>query len=155
LPGGQGPFEAGILIPDLLELLPEQPIAVLVRAQLSWHLSADRHWGLLTIVSQPTDQVVLGGANVTFTIVVAGTGPITYQWQFNGTNLPNNIITTVAGGGASFSDNGSARNASLTSPQGVAVGTNNNLFISDNDDNVVRKVVTNALRSAVLIVSCQ
>ena len=28
---------------------------------------------------------------------VSGSGPYTYQWQFNGTNLPNNLIQTVAG----------------------------------------------------------
>lgn len=102
-----------------------------------------------TIVSAPTNQVVLSGANVTFTIAASGAGPFTYQWQFNGTNLPNNIITTVAGGGASFGDNGQATNASLNNPQGVGVDTNGNLFITDNDNNVVRKVDTNGIIAIV------
>jgi len=93
-----------------------------------------------TIVSQPTNQVVLSGANVTFAMLVSGAGPFTYQWQFNGTSLTNQIITTVAGGGASFGDNGPATKATLNNPQGVAVDTNGNWFIADNDDNVVRKV---------------
>jgi hypothetical protein len=52
-------------------------------------------------------------------VAVDGTGPFTYQWQFNGTNLPNNIITTVAGNGtAGYSgDGGAATNASLNYPQ--------------------------------------
>lgn len=103
----------------------------------------------LTIVSQPTNQVVLSGANVTFAIVVSGAGPLTYQWQFNGTNLPNDIITTLAGGGASFGDNVPATNASLTNPQGVALDSNENLFVTDNDDNVVRKVDTNGIIATV------
>ncbi|HWD93931.1 MAG TPA: hypothetical protein VG938_16495 [Verrucomicrobiae bacterium] len=102
-----------------------------------------------TVISQPTNQVVLSGTNVTFSMVVSGVGPFSYQWQFNGTNLPNNIITTVAGGGATFANNVSATNAALTNPQGVAVDTNGNLFITDNDDDVVRKVDTNGIIATV------
>jgi hypothetical protein len=28
-------------------------------------------------------------------MLVSGTGPFIYQWQFDGTNLPNGIITQV------------------------------------------------------------
>ena len=53
---------------------------------------------VLTI--QPTNQTVMAGGTATFTVVVAGTGPFTYQWLFNGTNLSDGgIITTAAGGG--------------------------------------------------------
>ena len=105
--------------------------------------------GQPTVVSAPTNQVVLSGANVTFAIGVSGTGPFTYQWLFNGTNLPNNIITTVAGGGTSFGNNGLATNASLAEPQGVAVDSNGNLLITDNDDAVVRKVDTNGIINTI------
>ena len=49
--------------------------------------------------TQPGIQTVLAGTNVAFSVAVDGTGPFSYQWQLNGTNLPNNIITTVAGNG--------------------------------------------------------
>ncbi|HEY9153598.1 MAG TPA: immunoglobulin domain-containing protein, partial [Opitutaceae bacterium] len=39
-----------------------------------------------TITTQPTSQTVTAGANVTFTVVAAGTTP-TYQWQKGGTNI--------------------------------------------------------------------
>lgn len=106
-------------------------------------------WSQPVIVSQPTNQIVMSGSNVTFSIVVSGTGPFTYQWQFDGTNLPNNIITTAAGGGASLGDNGPATNASLYYPQGVGFDTNGNLFITDNNDNIVRKVDTNEVITSV------
>ena len=51
------------------------------------------------ITQQPTNQVVMVGGAATFSVAVSGTGPFTYQWQFNGTNLPSGIITTVAGNG--------------------------------------------------------
>jgi hypothetical protein len=41
------------------------------------------------ITNQPTNQIVLNGSNVSFSVTVSGTWPFTYQWQFNRTNLPN------------------------------------------------------------------
>ena len=104
-----------------------------------------------TITTQPTNQVVIGGGNVTFNVVVSGTGPFTYQWQFNGTNLPPaGIITTVAGNGsAPFSgDGGVATNAEIQ-PTGVAVDAAGNLFIADDDNNRIRKVDTNGIITTV------
>ena len=40
-----------------------------------------------SIASQPTSQVVSVGATVVFSVAAAGTAPLNYQWQFNGTNL--------------------------------------------------------------------
>jgi hypothetical protein len=40
-----------------------------------------------SIASQPTNQVVSVGATVVFSVVAAGTAPLNYQWQSNGTNL--------------------------------------------------------------------
>jgi hypothetical protein len=37
---------------------------------------------------QPSSQVVLSGISATFSPIVLGTGPLGYQWLFNGTNLP-------------------------------------------------------------------
>ena len=39
------------------------------------------------ITSQPGNQTVAAGGNATFTIVVTGTPPLSYQWRFNETNL--------------------------------------------------------------------
>jgi len=55
---------------------------------------------------------------------------------------PDGLLTVVAGNGlAGYSgDGGSAANASLFGPNGVAVDAAGNLFISDCNNNVVRKV---------------
>jgi hypothetical protein len=49
------------------------------------------------ITSQPVRPPVVWGGNVTFGVMATGVGPLNYQWQLNGTNLPNNIISTFAG----------------------------------------------------------
>ena len=38
------------------------------------------------IVVPPQSQTVMEGSNVTFTVTASGTPPLSYQWQFNGTN---------------------------------------------------------------------
>ena len=57
-------------------------------------------------------------------------------------NLTTGIITTVAGNGtAGYSGNGGpAKSAELFDPSGVVVNSSGNLYISDTDNNVVRKV---------------
>ncbi len=97
-----------------------------------------------SITNQPTSHTVMVGSNVTLNVGVTGTGPFQYQWQFNGTNLPNNIITTVAGMFA-IGDGGSSTNAAIYGPSGVAVDTIGNLYIADYRNNRIRKVGTNGV----------
>jgi len=52
----------------------------------------------LQIVTQPSNQVALVGANVQFTVSASGSQPMTYQWYFN-TNtpvLPPSSIATLS-----------------------------------------------------------
>ena len=105
----------------------------------------------ISIIAQPASQALWAGGNVTFVVEVSGVGPFTYQWQLNNVNLPNGIITTVAGNGtAGYSgDGGPAINASLDYPFGVAVDAAGNLFIADNDNSVIREVSTNGIITTV------
>jgi Bacterial Ig domain/Immunoglobulin domain/Immunoglobulin I-set domain len=59
-----------------------------------------------SIVSQPQDKTVTAGNSATFNVSVAGTAPLSYQWTFNGGNIPgateaslvlNNVTTNNAG----------------------------------------------------------
>ena len=104
-----------------------------------------------TITIQPTSQTVMAGGSAIFSVAVSGTEPFTYQWQWNGTNLPNGIITTVAGKSSSgyFGDGGAATNARLSYPYGIAVDASGNLFIADYNNNRIRKVDSNGMITTV------
>src|SRR5205823_271937 len=47
------------------------------------------------ILVQPQSQGVLAGSNVTFWVSAAGTAPLSYQWQLNGTNLASATTTNL------------------------------------------------------------
>jgi len=100
------------------------------------------------ITSEPVNPSVVWGGNATFSITATDVGPLTYQWQLNGTNLPNNnIITTVAGG--QLFNNLPATNTILNSAAGVATDSLGNLFIADTVNHVIRKVDTNGLATII------
>jgi hypothetical protein len=101
-----------------------------------------------TITTQPASQTNLAGTTATFAVAVTGTGPFTYQWQLNGDNLPNGIISTMAGGGSNL-DGTVAVGASLSWPSGLAFDGAGNMYIADNGDARVRKVGTNGIISTV------
>jgi len=96
-------------------------------------------------------QTVLAGTNVSLSVVMGGGGPYTYQWQFNGVNIPNNIITTAAGNGigTNAGDGGAAANASLQCPRGVTFDASGNLYIADQNNSRIRKVDTNGVITTV------
>lgn len=100
------------------------------------------------ITNQPTSQTVVLGGTAVFNVGVTGVGPFTYQWQLNGTNLPNNIITTVAGNGSfsgNLGDGGSSMIASLNAPSSLAVDVTGNVYIADRGNNCIRKLGTNGI----------
>jgi len=98
----------------------------------------------LTVVLPPTNQSVMPGTNVTFTALAVGPSPLRYQWQREGTNLPNatnpslvlaNVQPTQAGNYAVIVTNAIGQPTSfpvvlqvvgaplLTQPQRLADGT--------------------------------
>src|SRR5260221_5783788 len=58
------------------------------------------------ITSQPQSQTVIVGADVTFSVTAAGTGPLTYQWRKNGNTIVGATIPTLALSNVQFSDVG-------------------------------------------------
>jgi sugar lactone lactonase YvrE len=104
-----------------------------------------------SLTAQPTSLAVLPGANATFEVMLDGVGPFTYQWQFNGNNLPNNMIATVAGNGRGTyaGDGGTATNASLNTPSGVALDAKGNLYIADTANNRIRRMDTSGIIATV------
>src|SRR5208282_849413 len=52
-------------------------------------------------------QTVAAGSSATFTVAAAGTAPLTYQWQFNGTNLYGATSTSLTLAGVQPANAGS------------------------------------------------
>jgi hypothetical protein len=59
-----------------------------------------------TITSGPGNQIAIAGGSATFSVTATGTTPLTYEWYFNGTQIPivnspsytlNNVQTNNAG----------------------------------------------------------
>ena len=48
----------------------------------------------IQISTQPTNKTVCPGTNVNFTVTATGTG-LSYQWQFNGINIPGAVNNTL------------------------------------------------------------
>ncbi len=48
----------------------------------------------VSITSSPTNKTVIQGQNAVFSVVAAGTAPISYQWSFNGGNLSGATISS-------------------------------------------------------------
>jgi uncharacterized protein (DUF2141 family) len=48
-----------------------------------------------SIIMQPTNQTTTVRSNVTFTVTAAGSTPLSYQWEYNTTNLLNDTNATL------------------------------------------------------------
>jgi hypothetical protein len=48
-----------------------------------------------TVTKQPTKQSASLGASVTFSVLAAGTAPLSYQWRFNEVDLPGKTNTSL------------------------------------------------------------
>ena len=135
-PTTNGTFNFTVMVTDALSTTASQPLTLTVGSPPN-----------VTITPTNNSVTVTVGSNVTLSVTVAGTGPFSYQWQHNGTNLPCGIITTVAGNGTNgySGDKGQAVDAKLSGPLGVAVDAAGNLFIADSDNARIREVRTNGI----------
>jgi hypothetical protein len=69
------------------------------------------------VVQQPTNLVVLQGQSAIFTVGACGDSPLSYQWQFNGTNI-NAATTSALTVATAGSTNAGNYNAVLLNPYG-------------------------------------
>jgi hypothetical protein len=62
-----------------------------------------------TIQTQPKPLQAVQGQSATLTVGASGTAPLSYQWQFNGTNVPGGTATNLVLSPVSLANQGSYR----------------------------------------------
>src|SRR5260370_28205650 len=99
------------------------------------------------VITQPGDETVSAGANASFGLLASGSGPLHYQWQFNGTNLlygANSVLNFTNVGPA----NVGAYRVVVTNAFGVVISSNGNLSLAPSQS-VIQAVSTTAVAGTV------
>jgi sugar lactone lactonase YvrE len=82
-----------------------------------------------SITSQPQTDEVLLGTELSLTVDASGTGPLSYQWYFNGSILSQATNSTLSLPSVQLGNAG-AYNVSVSSPFGLVFGTNFTLTVA-------------------------
>src|SRR5690606_27748273 len=82
-----------------------------------------------SITTQPVSQNVNAGANATFTVSASGTGPLSYQWRFNGANISGATATSYT---RSNVQSGDAGNYSVVVSNAAGSATSANAALTVN-----------------------
>jgi len=102
--------------------LSEKEIQAIMKGDFSAYLS-----GAPTIVTQPASQAVNAGLDATFSVAASSSLALTYQWKFNGTDIPSATSATLLVKAAQQRDAGTytvlVRNAGGTTLSSNAVLT--------------------------------
>src|SRR6202158_5197990 len=72
-----------------------------------------------TITTQPTNQTVTAGQTASFTVVAAGTAPLSYQWQRNGANIAGATAATYTTPATTTADSGATFRVVVTNTAGT------------------------------------
>jgi hypothetical protein len=72
-----------------------------------------------TITTQPANQTVMAGQTATFTVVAAGTAPLSYQWQKNAVNIVGATTTSYTTPVMATAESGSTFDAVVTNTAGT------------------------------------
>jgi hypothetical protein len=76
-----------------------------------------------TITTAPANQAVTAEQTATFTVVAAGTAPLSYQWQKNGANIAGANSASYTTSATATTDSGSTFDAVVTNTAGTVTST--------------------------------
>jgi len=76
-----------------------------------------------SITAQPASQAVTTGQTAAFSVTAAGTDPLSYQWQKNGTNIAGATSSSYTTPATASADNGAAFRAVVSNTAGTATST--------------------------------
>lgn len=103
-----GNFASGISSPVDLKVSGDGGLYYLARGGGGVVYRIDYNPGAPTITTHPQSRTVAPGTSVTFSVVASGTGPLSYQWERNGTDIGGatgasyTLSATLADNGAKF-----------------------------------------------------
>ena len=76
-----------------------------------------------SITAQPTSQTVIAGQTATFSVVAAGTAPLSYQWNRNGTTISGATSSSYTAAATTSSDNGAQFTVVVSNTSGTATSS--------------------------------
>ena len=83
------------------------------------------------ITAQPANATVNVGQSATFSVTATGTGPLSYQWQKNGTNISGATGSSYTTPAATHANNGSTFRVIVSNAGGSVTSTAATLTVSD------------------------
>ncbi|MGC2421444.1 MAG: immunoglobulin domain-containing protein, partial [Candidatus Acidiferrales bacterium] len=83
-----------------------------------------------TITTQPTSQTVTAGQTATFSVVAAGTAPLSYQWQENGANIAGATAANYTTSATTMSESGSAFTVVVSNSAGSVTSASATLTVT-------------------------
>jgi len=108
------------------------------------------------VTSQPADARALVGKAASFKVVASGTGPLSYQWRRNGTDLPGATLATYTLTATKETDQGSLFTVTVSNGLGRTASTNAVLQIGTPPRFTTQPISTTALvgSSGTFTVAC-
>jgi hypothetical protein len=101
------------------------------------------------ITSSPVSQALVAGTSVTFSAAATGTAPLTYQWQFDGTNIASATNTSLTMTNLLVANAGSYSMVAVN-PYGSVTSS---VAILSVDETTIQVVSTNAAGGGIVLVS--
>src|SRR5436853_3400916 len=83
-----------------------------------------------TITRQPASQTVTAGQRATFTVTAAGTAPLSYQWQKNGTAIGAATAASYTTPATTAADNGDQFTVVVSNAAGSVTSTAASLTVT-------------------------
>ena len=118
--GTASTFASGIAAPVDLQLGADGSLYYLARGTGSLGRISYTPGEPPAITQHPLNQTVAAGQPATFSVAATGAGPLSYQWQRDGSNIPGAASTTYTLPATSTADNGARFQAVVTNQFGSA-----------------------------------
>jgi len=104
---------------------------------------------LPSITSQPTGQTVTAGQSATFSVVAAGTAPLSYQWQKGSTNIAGANGPSYITGATAVTDSGSKFDVVVSNGAGSI--TSNSVTLTVNAAPTTPSITTQPSNQTVIV----